>query len=370
MIVDMLRSCYSTEMSFFVDDPITIPVQWYFCDEDALPFPGYNRFGSGNWASSRDSWPGIGEVLGAPRPWNNGLMPRLLNEMVDSDIPQDDRHLIIDASQDNKGFITLTLDTVGGTAPVDIQPGQRMYVTDITGGWTVEGPFHVHEVLNGEQVTIFWPRPMRPFPVGHFVFLYPLAVWGEFKGQHFKGTLDQFANGCTYDATANYQTNEQGLCLDCMPLPAQCWLTVLDVRDPVPTGVVAGQVIVFDLAQALPDEYLIIEWDSTLTYSGNPFYSWKPYFAQLLDGLGLNSGFQGPSIGPNQFPDGYTIDQRTFWWLDFDAVSPAGEPTIHNERWTCVLTFDDPAEFPPGPIYPMFPPGYFPSGYWPPAFGF
>lgn len=73
MVVDFLRSCYSTKMYFFLDQPdLETRVRWYWAPEGAkvLPFP--TRFGSGNWASQRDNWPGLGEVLGAPRPWNNG----------------------------------------------------------------------------------------------------------------------------------------------------------------------------------------------------------------------------------------------------------------------------------------------------------
>jgi len=75
--MDLLRSCYSTEMQFFdgVDHPI--PVKWFFCEEGAQPFPHWHRFGSGNWASERANWFGTGEILEAPRPWRDGSAPRL-----------------------------------------------------------------------------------------------------------------------------------------------------------------------------------------------------------------------------------------------------------------------------------------------------
>jgi hypothetical protein len=73
--MDMLRSCYSTEMEFFDPAQGGIPVTWYFCKEGANSYPGYTRFASGNWASSRIGWPGPGEVEGAPRPWSDGDPP-------------------------------------------------------------------------------------------------------------------------------------------------------------------------------------------------------------------------------------------------------------------------------------------------------
>lgn len=74
--MDYVRSCYATKMKFFTDSDLEIPVVWYFCDKDALPFPDYTRFASGNWASSKSGWDGVGEVEGVPRPWVNGRMPR------------------------------------------------------------------------------------------------------------------------------------------------------------------------------------------------------------------------------------------------------------------------------------------------------
>lgn len=70
-----MRSCYQTSMRFFVDDPLEIDVRWYFCDVNAkaLPFP--TPFGSGNWASSRVGWSGVGEVEDAAREWVDGSKP-------------------------------------------------------------------------------------------------------------------------------------------------------------------------------------------------------------------------------------------------------------------------------------------------------
>lgn len=72
MVMDLLRSCYSTKMRFFADSDQEIDVRWFWADEDAQIFPEHTRFGSGNWADEPFHWNGAGEVLGAPRPWNDG----------------------------------------------------------------------------------------------------------------------------------------------------------------------------------------------------------------------------------------------------------------------------------------------------------
>lgn len=73
--MDLVRSCYTTTMRFFRDDPLEIKVRWFFADEEADVFPHHHLFGSGNWASDRFNWPGPGEVLDAPRPWADGAAP-------------------------------------------------------------------------------------------------------------------------------------------------------------------------------------------------------------------------------------------------------------------------------------------------------
>lgn len=72
MGMDLIRSCYTTFMRFWKDDPTEVKVRWFFCDGSAKIFPGHHLFGSGNWASDRFDWPGPGEVLDAPRVWDNG----------------------------------------------------------------------------------------------------------------------------------------------------------------------------------------------------------------------------------------------------------------------------------------------------------
>ena len=71
--VDLLRSCYETDMRFFTDDTRTTRVQWYFVDDpgNVLPFP--TAFYSRNWDDLRpDTDPVLGEQPGASRPWRDG----------------------------------------------------------------------------------------------------------------------------------------------------------------------------------------------------------------------------------------------------------------------------------------------------------
>lgn len=76
MVMDLVRSCYSTDMRFFPNRPdIVTRVRWFFTLPGAKDFPGHTRFGSGIWTDDKQNWPGLGEVLGAPRPWNNGQAP-------------------------------------------------------------------------------------------------------------------------------------------------------------------------------------------------------------------------------------------------------------------------------------------------------
>jgi hypothetical protein len=73
--VDLVRSCYTTTMRFFRDSNLEIPVTWYKCAPTAKAFPGYTRFASGNWASTKDAWQGPGEANFKPRPWSDGRPP-------------------------------------------------------------------------------------------------------------------------------------------------------------------------------------------------------------------------------------------------------------------------------------------------------
>jgi len=71
MIVDYVRSCYSTEMVFRVgDDPVS--VEWHFADPAAGLFPGWNAFASGNWDARKLYAGQLGEQPGN-KPWKKGI---------------------------------------------------------------------------------------------------------------------------------------------------------------------------------------------------------------------------------------------------------------------------------------------------------
>lgn len=73
--MDMMRSCYDTQMQFDAAGHIVRGVRWYFADTNAryLPFP--HKFGSQNWLPRGSSNFGIGERWQAKPVWNNGALP-------------------------------------------------------------------------------------------------------------------------------------------------------------------------------------------------------------------------------------------------------------------------------------------------------
>lgn len=72
----MLRSCYITDMQFYSERPdVKVAVAWFFVDDDTPFLPFYTRFASGNWATSKVGWKGVGEVEGSPRIFRDGTLP-------------------------------------------------------------------------------------------------------------------------------------------------------------------------------------------------------------------------------------------------------------------------------------------------------
>lgn len=70
--MDLLRSCYTAPMKFFTDSDVTVNVRWFWCPDDARPFPSHHRFGSANWDSDRLGREPPGEVTGVPHPYDKG----------------------------------------------------------------------------------------------------------------------------------------------------------------------------------------------------------------------------------------------------------------------------------------------------------
>lgn len=73
-VVDLLRSCYRTQMRLKQGSDERTWVRWYFTRPGA-PFLGRTCFGSLNWGYDRLHPPEVGEVAGAPRAWVNGAVP-------------------------------------------------------------------------------------------------------------------------------------------------------------------------------------------------------------------------------------------------------------------------------------------------------
>lgn len=72
--MDMLRSCYRTEMRLRQGSNETTTVRWFFCEPGAAIAPP-SVFHSLNWGFPEKKPPTIGEVWGTPRRWVNGAAP-------------------------------------------------------------------------------------------------------------------------------------------------------------------------------------------------------------------------------------------------------------------------------------------------------
>jgi len=68
--MDWLRSCYRAPCIFREGDS-ELPIQWYFCEPDAKPFPDFHAFPSANWLGNGWGLAELGEQPGT-RPWKNG----------------------------------------------------------------------------------------------------------------------------------------------------------------------------------------------------------------------------------------------------------------------------------------------------------
>lgn len=71
--VDLLRSCYRTEMDFGLN--VIRDIVWQFCRPGAKVLPWRTTFCSANWDQEGTEFDvGLGEVRGSPRPWSNGKL--------------------------------------------------------------------------------------------------------------------------------------------------------------------------------------------------------------------------------------------------------------------------------------------------------
>jgi len=75
MVMDLLRSCYETDLQQSDNPADVVRVRWFFTDKDAKIFPGRHIFGSNNWGIDYANQDGPGEIVNADRPWANGSRP-------------------------------------------------------------------------------------------------------------------------------------------------------------------------------------------------------------------------------------------------------------------------------------------------------
>lgn len=60
MIVDLIRTCKTSQMRFYLSDGRTATVRWYFAPDGAIPLPFATPFNNQDW----DEWHGAGSTLG------------------------------------------------------------------------------------------------------------------------------------------------------------------------------------------------------------------------------------------------------------------------------------------------------------------
>jgi len=75
MIVDVVRSCYESDIRFFQGSPATTRVSWFFTPEGAQPLPFPTIFGSRNYDFTKDAYSGIGEQRPQGMTWRDGSNP-------------------------------------------------------------------------------------------------------------------------------------------------------------------------------------------------------------------------------------------------------------------------------------------------------
>jgi len=213
MAVDFLRSCYATQMKFFTDSDTYVAVRWYFCAPGAKNFPGYTRFGSGNWASDKLDWPGVGEVLGSPRPWVDGSPPPWGTSVCLS--------LAIDCPPVVYMKVTrYTPDVI----PMPFFEGQIITFTAILPfGGQYLGPLFPAANSRGSSVQLkfgtdpFFPNPdymQLDFNDDEALNAIPAADSSLSAGGHFCGSEEVFAQGVEYPGES-VNTADAGNCNCC-----------------------------------------------------------------------------------------------------------------------------------------------------------
>jgi hypothetical protein len=360
MCMDLLRSCYSTSMRFFRDDPTECDVIWYWCPPDAKPFPGPTVFNSANWDSQKGIDGDLGEVRGAPRPWRSGQQP-----WVDGGFFFNAQTFSLAAAQVGD------LVTVATNAnPHMFQPGSEVFFGQLNPGLAHDqGPLTVYGLPGPSTFTVSWPFPINQYWIGQT--LSQPVVWGRYRGQTFIGDQADYEDGCQFPSTPPAITNETGQAFDGMNVPRSLWLSIITITRSFPTNNHAGQVLELPFIGPLTPEISILYQDTSVD---GPCFGEAFYFGGVAD-FDAQGFYPQPTGVPGLIPDFWSADQSTFWWTAWAAWFPLWVPIFpppfhRQEVWCCIITTYDPRERIPGPPVPMFPFGFFPDGYWPPYWDF
>jgi hypothetical protein len=173
MAVEYLRSCYSTKARFYAGDSTQDDIEWYFVEDDTPFIPNPFAVTSLNWA--KGDWTddgGVGEVVGAPRPWSSGA--RMINA---------DASAYCGSAEDWQGLGTRPTDPVqldmfgqpsccGGPSPaIAVDIGVQFQILDSVPTWLAmwgdltrfsNWPFNW--LANGLEV----PQPYLPWSIDLF----------------------------------------------------------------------------------------------------------------------------------------------------------------------------------------------------------
>lgn len=180
-----MRSCYSSEWRVWSDSDQTVTGRYYRVSHDAKgkplvkPFPGESLFGSSTWLDKNFLLvqPTLGEVIAAPKKWNNGAPPVSLpdaiiagskdciinGESVLSGLP-------IDSPDRYEGwpkacFIPNPVDDWGRLADVYICRVQRFWadrIAELDAGQVDELTLALADAFPGAAVKVFFEEPLFP----------------------------------------------------------------------------------------------------------------------------------------------------------------------------------------------------------------
>lgn len=75
MVMDIGRTAYQRDSTFFTDDGRAIPIKWYRAPDTAAFFPFAHKWGSLYWYSFPWTATGVGENYGSAVTYSNGFTP-------------------------------------------------------------------------------------------------------------------------------------------------------------------------------------------------------------------------------------------------------------------------------------------------------